>query len=140
MKRDLLSWALATVLVLAPGAASAQAMWSSGVASVANGPVCSLNTIGGQLAACTGVNAGILSGTTGSLGGGALLAGACASVTVAVTGSTTAMSVSATPVTYPGDGNYWMGYVSTNGTVTVKVCAAVAGTPGASPYNVRVLP
>lgn len=80
-----------------------------------------------------------LAGTTGSIGGGALLAGACTSGTVAVTGSTTAMSVDASPVTYPGDGAYWMGYVSTAGTVTVKVCAAVALTPGASAYNVRVL-
>lgn len=80
-----------------------------------------------------------LSGTTSSIGGGALLAGACASGTVAVTNSTTAMAVAATPVTYPGDGAYWMGYVSTNGTVTVKVCAAVALTPSASTYNVRVI-
>lgn len=79
-----------------------------------------------------------LSGTTGSIGGGALLAGACTSGTVAVTGSTTAMAVSASPVTYPGDGNYWLAYVSTAGTVTVKVCGAVAGTPTASTYNVRV--
>lgn len=79
-----------------------------------------------------------LSGTTGSIGGGALLAGACTSGTVAVTGSTTAMAVSASPVTYPGDGNYWLAYVSTAGTVTVKVCGAVAGTPTASAYNVRV--
>lgn len=80
-----------------------------------------------------------LSGTTGSIGGGALLAGACTSGTVSVTNSTTAMAVAATPATYPGDGAYWMGYVSTNGTVTVKVCAAVALTPTASAYNVRVL-
>lgn len=77
--------------------------------------------------------------TTGSIGGGALLAGACASGTVAVTNSTTAMVVTASPVTYPGDGAYWMAYVSTAGTVTVKVCAAVALTPTASAYNVRVL-
>lgn len=80
-----------------------------------------------------------LTGTTGSIGGGALLAGACASGTVAVTGSTTAMAVVATPATYPGDGADWEGYVSTNGTVTVKVCAIVAVTPTASAYNVRVI-
>lgn len=80
-----------------------------------------------------------LSGTTGSIGGGALLAGACTSGTVAITGTTTNMAVLASPVTYPGDGNYWMGYVSSAGTVTVKVCAAVAGTPSASVYNVRVI-
>jgi hypothetical protein len=33
----------------------------------------------------------------------------------------------------------WRPYVSAAGTVTVKVCAAVAGTPTASTYNVRVI-
>lgn len=79
------------------------------------------------------------SGTSSSIGGSALLAGACASTTVSVTGATTAMAVSVSPVTYPGDGNFWMGYVSASNTVTVKVCAAVAGTPTASTYNVRVI-
>jgi hypothetical protein len=80
-----------------------------------------------------------LTGTTGSIGGSLLAAGACSSGTVAVSLSTTSMAVIATPVTYPGDGNYWMAYVSAAGTVTVKVCAAIAGTPGASAYNVRVI-
>src|SRR5208282_808257 len=78
-------------------------------------------------------------GTTASIGGGALLAGACTSGTVAVTGATTAMGVVATPVSYPGDGIWWDGYVSSAGTVTVKVCAAIAATPSATTYNVRVL-
>lgn len=81
-----------------------------------------------------------LTGTSGSLGGGALAAGACASGTVSITGSTTAMSVVATPVTYPGDAIYWKAYVSAAGTVTVKVCAAIAATPTSSTYNVRVIP
>lgn len=81
----------------------------------------------------------IFSGTTGSIGGGALAAGACASGTVAIANTTTAMAVIATPVTYPGDGTDWKGYVSAAGTVTVKVCALVAVTPAASTYNVRVL-
>lgn len=80
-----------------------------------------------------------LIGTTGSIGGGALLAGGCASGTVAVTGATTAMSVSATPQTYPGDGTVWFGYVSSPGTVTVKACAIIALTPAASLYSVRVV-
>lgn len=80
-----------------------------------------------------------LTGTTGSIGGGALVAGACTSGTVAVANSTTSMAVVTTPVTYPGDGAEWEGYVSTAGTVTVKVCAIVALTPTASTYNVRVL-
>ncbi len=81
----------------------------------------------------------VSSGTTGTIGGSLLVAGACTSGTVAVINSTTAMAVSASPVTYPGDGAYWLAYVSTNGTVTVKVCAAVMTTPTASNYNVRVL-
>lgn len=58
----------------------------------------------------SGTMAAILTGTTGSIGGGALLAGACVSGTVAVTGSTTAMTVSVTPNTYPGDGTlfFWL--------------------------------
>lgn len=88
----------------------------------------------------TGTVSSVLTGTTGSIGGGALLAGACASGTVAVTGSTTAMAVSVTPNTYPGDGTLMYGYVSVNGTVTVKVCVIVALTPTSSTYNVRVIP
>ncbi len=76
---------------------------------------------------------------TGSIGGGALGAGACASGTVAVVGSTTGQAVQASPETYPGDGFSWSGYVSAAGTVTVNVCALVAATPGATAYNVRVL-
>jgi hypothetical protein len=79
-----------------------------------------------------------LTGTTGSIGGGVLTAGSCASGTVAVTGSTTSMTVQVSPNTYPGDGTLYFGYVSANGTVTVKACAVVALTPTASTYNVRV--
>jgi hypothetical protein len=80
-----------------------------------------------------------MSATTGSIGGSALAVGACSSGTVSVANSTTSMSVVATPASYPGDGFWWEGYVSAAGTVTVKVCAAVAGTPTASAYNVRVI-
>jgi hypothetical protein len=76
--------------------------------------------------------------TTASIGGGALLAGTCTSGTVAVTGATTGMVVGAAPVTYPGDGVVWFGYVSSSGTVTVKVCSILALTPTASAYNVTV--
>lgn len=102
-----------------------------------NGSTGNVTTTGTLTVAGAAVT-GTLSGTTASLGGGALLAGACTSGTVSVTGATTAMAVAASPVTYPGDGAYWMGYVSSANTVTVKVCAAVALTPTASTYNVRV--
>lgn len=81
----------------------------------------------------------VLTGTTGSIGGGALVAGQCASGTVTVTGATTAMAIAVTPVTYPGDGSDWKAYVSSSNTITVKVCAIVALTPTASTYNVRVI-
>lgn len=86
-----------------------------------------------------------LVGTTSSIGGGALLAGACATGTVAVIGSTTGMPVVAAPAagTDPTNGGVlgvaWEGRVSVNGTVTVSVCAPIAGTPAAAAYNVRVI-
>ncbi len=78
-------------------------------------------------------------GTTASIGGGALAAGACASGTTTVTGAATTMTVSTSPNTYPGDGYIWQSYVSAADTVTTKVCAIVAGTPTASTYNIRVI-
>lgn len=77
--------------------------------------------------------------TSGSIGGGALLAGACASGTVPVSLSLTGNAVIVSPNTYPGDGIIWYGYVSANGTVTVKVCSILALTPTASTYNVKVI-
>lgn len=76
---------------------------------------------------------------SGSIGGSALVAGQCSSGTVAIPGVTNTMQVNASPETYPGDGNPWEAYVSATGTVTVKVCAIVAGTPTASVYIVSVL-
>lgn len=111
-------------------------------ATVTLSAVAATNTVctdGSQhLIACVGESP-VLSGTTTSIGGGALLAGACTSGTVTVTGATTAMVANASPVTYPGDGFDWAAYVSAFNTVTVKVCGFVAGTPTASNYNVRVL-
>lgn len=89
---------------------------------------------------CSGIVPAVtLNGTSGSIGGGALLAGACSSGTTTVTGATTSMVALADPNTYPGDGAYWDAYVSSANTVTVKVCATVALTPTASTYNVRIL-
>ena len=82
--------------------------------------------------------AATLSGVSGAIGGSALLAGAVASGTIAVTGATTAMTVSCTPNTFPGNGISWMAYVSAAGTVTVVITAIIAATPAASTYNVRV--
>jgi hypothetical protein len=80
-----------------------------------------------------------LTGTTAAIGGTTLTA-ACASGTIAIGSATTAMAVVATPVVYPGDAIRWGGYVSSAGTVTVKVCADVNGTPASGVYVVKVIP
>lgn len=81
----------------------------------------------------------VLTGTTGSIGGSLLAAGACSSGTVSITGAVAGMAIDATPNTYPGDGTYMAPPTVSSGVVTVRICAAVAGTPTASTYNVRVL-
>lgn len=87
----------------------------------------------------SGTLSATLTATTGTITPGILIAGACGSGTVAVTSSTTAMPVAVSANTYPGDGVVAFGYVSANGTVTVKVCAIIGLTPTASTYNVRVI-
>jgi hypothetical protein len=79
-------------------------------------------------------------GTSGSIGGSSLSAGACASGAVTVTGATTAMATTASPAGTDPGGNYVVrSYVSASNTVTINVCAIAAGTPTATTYNVRVL-
>jgi hypothetical protein len=95
------------------------------------------NTV--TLPASTGTAALGLSATSSSIGGSSLAAGACSSSPVTVTGATTAMGVVVSPVTFPGAGFFWAGYVSAANTVTVEVCASVSGTPTASTYSVRVI-
>ncbi len=80
-----------------------------------------------------------LSATSASIGGSALVAGACSSTATTVTGAAVGNAVVATPNTYPGAGNIWNAYVSAANTVTTEVCAIVAATPTASTYNIRVL-
>lgn len=80
-----------------------------------------------------------LTGTSASIGGGLLTVGTCASGTATVAGATTSMVAVASPNTYAGDGDYWVAYVSSANTVTVKVCATATLTPGATTYNVRVI-
>lgn len=89
-----------------------------------------------------GATSGVMSGTTGSIGGGALLLGACASGTATVTGATPGQVV----IANTSDGSFIGGSfqeqanVSSSNTVTVNVCAVVAGTPSSKQYNVRVIP
>lgn len=80
-----------------------------------------------------------LSGVSGSIGGGALVAGGTATGTVNIAGAAVGMAVEVTPTTYPGAGVVWAGYVSSAGVVTVVVTGVIAVTPTASTYNVRVL-
>ncbi len=92
-----------------------------------------------QITACS--TASILQATSSSIGGSALTAGTCSTTTVTMTGATTSNAVVATPETTPGQGFYELvPYVSAANTVTIGVCATVAGTPTASVWQVRVLP
>jgi hypothetical protein len=76
-----------------------------------------------------------------SIGGGALLAGACATATSSIDSSysTSTTAVVMTPQTYPGDGVFWHAYISAVGVLTEKVCEAVAGTPTASAYVIKLV-
>jgi hypothetical protein len=82
-----------------------------------------------------------LTGTTPSIGGGLLSAGACSSATTSINGATIAMGVVATPATTTDIGALaiWKGWVSATNVVTVNVCAIILGTPVATPYNIRVV-
>lgn len=82
-----------------------------------------------------------LKGTSGSIGGSALAAGACTTGTVTISGASTSMVPDVAPVTFPGSYFRWAGYVSSSGVVTVEVCnfTSSSETPTASDYNVRVL-
>jgi hypothetical protein len=86
---------------------------------------------------------GILTGTTSSIGGGALLVGASASGTATVTGATTGMVCDA----QASDGTNMSALgaavfctVTASNTVTVNVVAIIALTPSSKTYNVRVIP
>jgi hypothetical protein len=83
-----------------------------------------------------------LTGTTGSIGGGALLINQSASGTATVTGATTGQPCIATPT----DGTDMLSSsvqigctVTSSNTVTVRVYALIALTPASKTYNVRVL-
>lgn len=111
------AWALA-LLIAAPLVAFAQTYWG----------------INGSWSAPAST------ASTASIGGSALLVGACTSGTANVTGATTSMVAVASPVTAQPNGVQWQAYVSSAGIVTVNVCAIVAITPTSSVYNVRVIP
>lgn len=81
----------------------------------------------------------VLSGTSASIGGGALLAGQCSSTTLTVNGAAVGNPIALAPTTFPGTGTTYYAYVSSANTVTVSVCAIIALTPAASTYSVKVI-
>ena len=84
---------------------------------------------------------GVLSGTTGVIGGAALASGACVTGTAAVTGAAagTPVDVSASDGSLPSGLVMLRAAVTSTNTVTVQVCALNAVTPAAVSYNVRVV-
>lgn len=101
-------------------------------------------------AAGTGINIGMGDGfagtamvsmgpaTTGSIGGSPLTAGGCASGTAAVTNAQTTYPAWVVPGFISGSFNV-SAYVSATGTITVEVCAVIAGTPAAQTYTVGAI-
>lgn len=86
-------------------------------------------------------NSPIMSGTTGSMGGGLLAVGACATGTANVPGAKVGMTASCSPSTqHPGDGFTFDAWVSAPDVVTVKLTAGILGTPASTTYNVKVIP
>ena len=84
---------------------------------------------------------GVLSGTTGVIGGSTLAAGACTTGTVTVNGAAvgTPVVVSASDGSLPSGLVMLRAAVTGANTVTVQVCAVGAVTPAAESYNVRVV-
>ena len=77
---------------------------------------------------------------TTTIGGAALLAGACATNTTTISGASNLTGTCrVTPQNNPGDGNWWSCTATAANVLTVKVCAAVAGTPSRQLYNVQYI-
>lgn len=76
--------------------------------------------------------------TTGSIGGSALTAGACATGTAALGIAATGHPAFAAASDGTVQGNYAVQATTSGTTVTVSVCAITAGTPTAKTYNVTV--
>ena len=80
--------------------------------------------------------------TTGSIGGGSLTAGTCASTTTALNASiaTSTAAFITTPTVDPGADFYWETVLIASSSVSTRVCAAgITGTPTASTFNVKVI-
>ena len=85
------------------------------------------------------LSAQILTGTTVPIGGFTLGAGGCFTQDTIITGATTAMTATASPVTFPGNGVFWSAFVPGTDIVETKVCNSIAGFVTSSVYNLAVL-
>jgi len=94
-----------------------------------------------NLTLATTAQAGILSGVTGSIGGGLLTVGNCASGTASVTGAVVGspVAVSASDGTLPNALAVLSASVTSTNVVGVQVCAIGTVTPASKTYNVRVV-
>jgi hypothetical protein len=83
-----------------------------------------------------------LIGTTSAISGTITGIGACLNpTTVSVAGARAGMAVSVTPTADPGVGASWNAWISSNDTVSVRVCSLLATLAlTSSTYNVRVQP
>jgi hypothetical protein len=70
----------------------------------------------------------------------ATTAGTCVQNTTAVTGAATSMTVSVSPVSTPGVGAVWSGFVSSAGNITINECAVATSAGGSIAFNIRVTP
>jgi len=89
-----------------------------------------------------GATSGVMSGSTGTITGTLLAVGGCDSGTATVTGATPGQNVIAntTDGSFLGGSFQVISNVSSSNTVTVNVCAVVAGTPASKAFNVKVIP
>lgn len=78
-------------------------------------------------------------GTTASIGGSALAAGACTTGTATMTGLTSTMTLVASPAANPGTGYSVRAYFTNATTATVELCniTTASQTPTSTTYNVR---
>jgi hypothetical protein len=130
-------------MTFAPG--GAQIPTQASTATVANDIVTYDSTTGhqhdsGVSLPVTGTLGAVFSGTTASMGGSPLIAGQCVLAQVTVKGAAIGMVVAVSPAgAGPGAGFTWQGWVAGANSVTVSLCAIVAGTPHAATYNYRVI-
>lgn len=64
----------------------------------------------------------------------------CVQNTTSVSGATTSMAVDVSPVSTPGVGAIWSGFVSSTGNVTINECAVAISAGGTIAFNIRVIP